>query len=94
MRRADRAHDRQRLNMPNGVAFRDGALYVAEVNRILRYDAIEPSLDKRAAPESRARRSAEGSASRLEVHRVWTRRQAVRADRRALQRLQRAELRA
>jgi glucose/arabinose dehydrogenase len=24
------------LNMPNGVAFRDGALYVAEVNRILR----------------------------------------------------------
>lgn len=32
------------LNMPNGVAFRDAALYVAEVNRILRYDAIEASL--------------------------------------------------
>jgi len=30
------------LNMPNGVAFRDGALYVAEVNRVLRYDDIEP----------------------------------------------------
>src|SRR5215510_3965348 len=29
------------LNMPNGVAFRDGALYVAEVNRIWRYDNIE-----------------------------------------------------
>ncbi len=28
------------LNMPNGVAFRGGALYVAEVNRILRYDGI------------------------------------------------------
>ena len=28
------------LNMPNGVAFRDGALYVAEVNRVLRYDGI------------------------------------------------------
>ena len=35
-----------KLNMPNGVAFRDGALYVAEINRILRYDAIESSLDK------------------------------------------------
>jgi glucose/arabinose dehydrogenase len=34
----------QKLNMPNGVAFRDGALYVAEVSRILRYDAIESSL--------------------------------------------------
>jgi glucose/arabinose dehydrogenase len=32
------------LNMPNGVAFRNGALYVAEVNRILRYDSIEKSL--------------------------------------------------
>jgi glucose/arabinose dehydrogenase len=29
------------LNMPNGVAFRDGALYVAEVNRVLRYEDIE-----------------------------------------------------
>jgi glucose/arabinose dehydrogenase len=28
------------LRMPNGVAFRDGALYVAEVNRILRYDNV------------------------------------------------------
>lgn len=32
------------LNMPNGVAFRDGALYVAEVNRVLRYDNIEANL--------------------------------------------------
>jgi len=39
------------LNMPNGVAFRDGALFVAEVNRILRYDRIEESLD--APPEPR-----------------------------------------
>jgi len=31
----------QGLYMPNGVAFRDGALYVAEVNRVLRYDTIE-----------------------------------------------------
>lgn len=33
-----------RLNSPNGVAFRDGALYVAEINRILRYDRIESQL--------------------------------------------------
>ncbi len=33
------------LNMPNGVAFRDGTLYVAEVSRVLRYDAIESRLD-------------------------------------------------
>jgi glucose/arabinose dehydrogenase len=28
------------LRMPNGVALKDGALYVAEVNRILRFDDI------------------------------------------------------
>ena len=32
------------LNMPNGVAYRDGALYVAEVNRVLRFDDIEDRL--------------------------------------------------
>jgi glucose/arabinose dehydrogenase len=32
------------LNVPNGVAFRDGSLYVAEVSRILRYDSIEAKL--------------------------------------------------
>ena len=39
------------MNMPNGVAFRDGALYVAEVNRILRYDKIEDSLRSPPKPE-------------------------------------------
>ena len=38
------------LNMPNGVAFRHGALYVAEVGRILRYDDIESRLDSPPAP--------------------------------------------
>ncbi|MCH8331959.1 MAG: sorbosone dehydrogenase family protein [Bacteroidetes bacterium] len=38
------------LNMPNGVAFRDGSLYVAEVNRILRYDNIESSLEDPPKP--------------------------------------------
>ena len=33
------------LHMPNGVAFRDGSLYIAEVGRILRLDRIEQQLD-------------------------------------------------
>ncbi len=38
------------LRSPNGVAFRDGALYVAEISRVLRYDAIESHLDAPPAP--------------------------------------------
>jgi len=39
-----------KLNTPNGVAFKDGSLYVAEINRILRYDDIESHLDNPPAP--------------------------------------------
>ncbi len=38
------------LEMPNGVAFRDGDLYVAEVSRILRYDDVEKRLDDPPKP--------------------------------------------
>lgn len=38
------------LDMPSGVAFRDGSLYVAAVNRILRYDDIEKKLGKPPKP--------------------------------------------
>lgn len=38
------------LNMPNGVAFRNGALYVAETTRILRYDDIEARLSNPLEP--------------------------------------------
>ena len=38
------------LTMPNGVAFLDGDLYVAEVNRVLRYDDIESKLDNPPKP--------------------------------------------
>ncbi len=38
------------LTMPNGVAFRDGALYVGELTRVLRYDGIESRLDAPPAP--------------------------------------------
>jgi glucose/arabinose dehydrogenase len=37
-------------NMPNGVAFRDGALYVAEINRVTRFDNIESNLEKPGTP--------------------------------------------
>lgn len=38
------------LNSPNGVAFHDGSLYVAEIGRILRFDGIETRLDDPPAP--------------------------------------------
>lgn len=38
------------LNNPNGVAFRNGSLYVAEINRILRYDHIEDNLKNPPPP--------------------------------------------
>jgi glucose/arabinose dehydrogenase len=36
------------LNMPNGVAVRNGALYVAEVDRILRFDDVGKTVAARA----------------------------------------------
>src|SRR5512145_1264541 len=38
------------MNMPNGVAFRDGALFVAEVGRVLRFDGIESRLKNPPKP--------------------------------------------
>jgi glucose/arabinose dehydrogenase len=38
------------LDTPNGVAFRDGALYVAEIGRILRFDQIEKALGSPPQP--------------------------------------------
>jgi glucose/arabinose dehydrogenase len=39
------------LNQPNGVAFHDGALYVAEIDRITRYADIESKLDAPPQPQ-------------------------------------------
>lgn len=39
------------LNMPNGVAFKDGDLYVAEVSRILKFVDIESKLSNPGNPE-------------------------------------------
>ena len=38
------------LNMPNGVAIKDGNLYVAEVNRVLKYKNIENTFRMNPAP--------------------------------------------
>ncbi|MEN8261438.1 MAG: PQQ-dependent sugar dehydrogenase [Pseudomonadota bacterium] len=48
---ADSMHTLARgVYMPNGVAFLDGSLYVAEVHRLLRFDAIGSHLDRPPEP--------------------------------------------
>ncbi|HNL39383.1 MAG TPA: PQQ-dependent sugar dehydrogenase, partial [Saprospiraceae bacterium] len=50
------------LNMPNGVAFRDGSLYVAEINRVLRYDNIEQYVSAMVQARDRPIRMAQPTA--------------------------------
>src|SRR5262249_24740827 len=38
------------LTQPNGLAFKDGSLYVLAINRVLRYDNIEDRLDNPGEP--------------------------------------------
>jgi glucose/arabinose dehydrogenase len=38
------------LNAPNGVAWRDGSLYVAEIHRVLRFDGIDERLEDPPKP--------------------------------------------
>lgn len=38
------------LNQPNGVAFSNGSLYVAEISRVLRYDNVEERLTNPSRP--------------------------------------------
>src|SRR5262245_13986547 len=40
----------QGLTQPNGLAFKDGALYVLAINKVLRYDNIEYKLDNPGEP--------------------------------------------
>jgi glucose/arabinose dehydrogenase len=49
--KADQVHTiAQGLSMPSGVAFRNGSLYVAEINRVTRYDDIESRLENPPQP--------------------------------------------
>jgi glucose/arabinose dehydrogenase len=50
--RADQVHVvASGLTQPSGVAFRDGALYVAEISRILRFRGVDRDPARAAAPE-------------------------------------------
>jgi glucose/arabinose dehydrogenase len=50
--KADQVHVLARgLNQPSGVAFRDGALYVAAVNRVLRWRDVARNLTQPPEPE-------------------------------------------
>ena len=40
----------QGLTQPNGLAFKDGSLYVFAINKVYRYDKIEDNLDKPPEP--------------------------------------------
>lgn len=40
----------KKLNMPSGIAFKDGSLYVAAISKVLRYDNIESQLEKPPKP--------------------------------------------
>jgi glucose/arabinose dehydrogenase len=40
-----------KLTVPTGIAFHNGALYVADVNKIYRYDNAEANLDKMPEPK-------------------------------------------
>ncbi|MGH8744501.1 MAG: PQQ-dependent sugar dehydrogenase, partial [Burkholderiales bacterium] len=50
--RSDRVYTlAENMEAPNGVAFRNGSLYVAEIGRILRYDNIEANLANPPKPK-------------------------------------------
>ena len=84
----------ENLETPNGVAFRDGALYVAEISRVLRFDDIEAQLERPPRPVVVHDGYPTRRPPRLEVHRLRSRRPALRAGRRAVQRLRSRETRA
>ncbi len=48
--KADRIMVLDSLEVPNGIAYRNGSLFVAEVGRLLRYDDIEKNLDSVPQP--------------------------------------------
>ena len=79
----------QGLTQPNGLAFRDGSLYVFAINRVLRYDNIEDKLDNPGEPVdlTKAYDLPGHRPSQLEIRRVRPGREDVRAGRRQLQHL-------
>ena len=65
------------LYRPNGVAFKDGTLYIAELSQISKIENVEDKLDILAEADRHLLRSAEGRGPRLEISRHRTRQQAL-----------------
>ena len=79
----------QGLTQPNGLAFKDGSLYVFAINQVFRYDNIEDKLDnpRRAGRADRERTICRHHPPQLEIRGVRAGRQDVRAGRLELQHL-------
>ncbi|MEZ4980544.1 MAG: hypothetical protein R2769_02950 [Saprospiraceae bacterium] len=58
--------------MPNGVAFKDGDLYVAEVSRIIKFENIEANLANPPKPVVVFDKYPDESHHGLEIHCFWT----------------------
>ena len=73
------------LNMPVGVAYRNGSLYVSAVDRILRFDKAEQQLTKPPTPVTITDRFPNEPHHRVEVHRLRSRRETLCASRCSMQ---------
>ena len=65
------------LYRPNGVAFKDGTLYIAELSKVSKIEKVEDNLDNPPKPTVIYDKSAEGRGPWLEVHRHRSRQQAL-----------------
>ena len=73
------------LNMPVGVAYRNGSLFVSAVDRILRFDKIEQRLTNPPAPVPMKNVFPNEAHHGWKIHRVRSRRETLCAGRGALQ---------
>ncbi len=73
------------LYRPNGVAFHDGTLFIAELSKVSKIDKVEDNHRQSAEADRHLRQPAEGRGARLEVHRSRARQQALRSGRTARQ---------
>ena len=79
----------QGLTQPNGLAVKDGALYVFAINKVLRYDNIEDKLDNPGTPVELTEKFnlPPERPPQLEIRGVRAGRKDLRAGRRQLQHL-------
>ena len=73
------------LYRPNGIAFKDGTLYIAELSKVSKIDKVEDNPGQPAEADRDLRQAAEGRSPWLEVHRHRSRQQALRSGRPARQ---------